>query len=130
MFINLEMDKYGTIFPDHQVVNVGSKVGMTCHSASRVTWIKDGKVLKYNHRFLLCSIILTKVQVNKNGTYLCNGTYINGTSFTASSELWVGCKKFIDRLSRYIIYPIIDYSFQGSHSEYYVLPLIMEQTTT
>ena len=74
------------------MVYEGSPVVITCVSSSRVMW-KRGGVRLINYVFDE-TIKFIQVHEEDSGEYVCEGTYPNGKSFTATAELLVA-RKFV-----------------------------------
>jgi len=80
---------YGTVYPAVQAAYEGGRAAITCHSAKGPIWYKDGLLLNAwrSKRVLEFPRVTIK---QHNGVYSCIGSYFNGETFTASSELLVG----------------------------------------
>ena len=86
------MFEYGSVHPKYQAVYIGSRVNITCISATILIWARNLEEL-LPELMVLNSIILHNVGEDDNGIYKCYGQYTNGTHFSAISDLRVGGKK-------------------------------------
>lgn len=89
LFLHVVMrERTGVIRPEFQVGYEGSTLHILCSSMSLPVWIRDGMPARghVTEHFLK----IEKVTQEDNGLYMCEGTNLDGTTFTAMSKLYVG----------------------------------------
>ena len=82
-------EKHSQVHPEFQVVYVGSRVIIECHSTTNPRWLKNGK--SFESHIVGDSIIFPYAKEEYNGLYTCIGTSDDGgRQFSANSQLHVG----------------------------------------
>jgi len=79
----------GVVYPGSQLAYVGTTAILTCYSKRKPVWSKDCLLLAAHLRFLK-TLVLSNVQEEDNGDYICSGTYRNDSSFDVKAMLLVG----------------------------------------
>ena len=90
IFLDVEENLYGTVYPQVQAVYKGSNIYIICYSITPPEWSKKGFPMK-DFTIINEVLILTNVKVEDSGIYYCNGRIqYEGRRFTAQSEVYVG----------------------------------------
>ncbi len=72
---------------------MGEMVKLVCFSSRQPTWTFKGYVFdSAPNATIQNNALLLKAQIPYSGEYICSGTHPNGTEFTATATVFVGCK--------------------------------------
>lgn len=88
-----ETGSIGKVIPPLLVLYIGQEISLTCYSSSKPTWYhskKDISTQYYSNDGY--TVKISNGQFSDGGIYSCTGTYVNGTTFFAFSEVHVGSK--------------------------------------
>ena len=80
--------RYGRVYPVLQVVFENSAAFINCTSFSTPRWWKD----RSHMSFMMDYVKIPIVEKSDSGVYMCQGSYPNGKTFTATSTLLVASK--------------------------------------
>ena len=83
-------EPYGEVMPNIMAVIKGDVIKIKCISISTVSWLNNGKAIKY--ATILGNTIYVTAELKHHGHFVCTGLLPNETIFQAKAKVIVGGK--------------------------------------